>query len=178
MIVSSPVKWWRLRCHSYYLLALWWALCAPVLAGPEPKPQPIAQPLPFSHKTHAAAGLACLDCHAGAKAKESAGVAPPNKCMFCHISIKADSEPIRKLAQAQKSGQAIPWVRVYRVPAFVFFSHASHAKAGVECVTCHGPVAERDVLSAEISTKMQMCVNCHTARKASTECALCHQLGQ
>ena len=149
-----------------------------MFAGPEAKPQPIPQPLPFSHKRHAAAGLNCLECHAGAKDKERAGLAPVGKCLYCHISIKADSEPIRKLAQAQKHGEAIAWVRVYRVPAFVFFSHVSHAKAGVECAACHGPVADREVLSAEVSTKMQMCVGCHAARKVSTDCALCHQLGQ
>ena len=147
-------------------------------AGPEPKPQPVTQPLPFSHKRHAAAGVSCLDCHAGAKDKERAGMPPVSKCMFCHISIKAGSEPIRRLAQAQKNGEAIPWVRVYRVPGIVFFSHASHGKAGVECANCHGPVAEREILSAEISTKMQTCVSCHAARKASVDCALCHQLGQ
>jgi hypothetical protein len=156
------------------LLLIARAFAAP---GSETKPQPAAQPLPFSHKQHAAAGLKCLDCHTGAKTKEVAGLPPAGKCMYCHVSIKSESEPIRKLAAAQKNGTPIPWVRVYRVPAFVFFSHASHAKAGIECAACHGPVADRDVLSTEISTKMQTCVDCHTARKASNDCALCHQLG-
>ena len=44
-------------------------------------------------------------------------------------------------------------------------------------VATEKPVADRDVLSTEISTKMQTCVDCHTARKASNDCALCHQLG-
>ncbi len=52
------------------------------------------------------------------------------------------------------------------------------SKAGVYYVVRHGPVADRDVLSAEVSTRMQQCVGRHTARKASTECVLCHQLGQ
>jgi len=98
--------------------------------------------------------------------------------MFCHVTIKADSPAIRKLAKAKKTGEKIPWVRLYQVPDFVFFSHASHAAAGVGCASCHGAVAEREALAAEMPTNMQSCVACHKERHASISCVLCHQLGQ
>lgn len=139
---------------------------------------PVAQPIPFSHKQHASTGLGCVECHAGVTTEDEAGLPETRKCMFCHITVKSDSPAIQRLAAAQKSGQAIPWVRIYREPAFVFFSHASHYKAKVECVNCHGPVSRRDVLGQEVSTNMKTCVSCHTARKVSTSCVLCHQLGQ
>jgi formate-dependent nitrite reductase cytochrome c552 subunit len=138
----------------------------------------VAQPIPFSHKQHASTGLACMECHAGAKTDDEAGLPETRKCMFCHMAIKADSPTIQRLAAAQKSGEAIPWVRLYRVPDFVFFSHGSHSKAKVDCVSCHGPVSSRDVLAQEVSTDMKTCVNCHKERHASTSCVLCHQLGQ
>jgi len=96
--------------------------------------------------------------------------------MGCHSTVKADSPEIRKLHEIHKGRQKIGWVRVYKVPDFVFFSHASHLKAGEQCVTCHGPVEERHVLAQEVSTSMVACMNCHAARKASNECVLCHQL--
>ena len=74
-------------------------------------------------------------------------------------------------------GAKIAWVRVYQVPQFVFFNHGNHRKAGIECVTCHGPVADREVLAQEISAGLVGCMNCHAARKVSTECHFCHALG-
>ncbi|MCX6624874.1 MAG: cytochrome c3 family protein [Acidobacteria bacterium] len=139
-----------------------------------PPPQPIA----FSHKTHAGAAITCLDCHAGAKTKERAGFAPARKCMLCHVSIRTESPAIRKLAEASKSGTEIAWVRLYRVPDFVFFSHANHTKKGVECSVCHGQVATKDVLAREVPTTMKQCVDCHRRGNVSIDCALCHQLSQ
>jgi hypothetical protein len=135
------------------------------------------QPFPFSHKKHAAAGQTCLDCHARAAERESAGFPSTDQCMTCHETIKADSAKIKKLAAAHRRGDMVKWVRVYRLEDFVFFSHASHFKAGVQCESCHGPVAERDVLAKEVSINMVACMNCHAARKAPNGCSFCHQLG-
>jgi hypothetical protein len=184
MTRNSPENWWRSRCRKAVILGVaslsaWlchWAVPATEQAAEKP-PAPVVQPIPFSHKVHRAAGLDCLDCHAGARGQAVAGLPSARKCMYCHVSIRSDSPPIRQLAAAQRTGEPIHWIRVYRLSDFVFFSHASHSKAGVGCVNCHGPVAERDVLAAEVSTKMQWCVECHRERHASTDCALCHQLG-
>ena len=64
--------------------------------------------------------------------------------MSCHQTFKADSPHIEKLAAAAREKKPIPWVRVYRLPAYVYFSHRVHTAAGATCVTCHGPVRERD----------------------------------
>jgi hypothetical protein len=156
-------------------LVLWFGCISEAVRGAD---KPIAQPIPFSHKRHASVGLKCIECHAGAKEKERAGFPDIGKCMLCHISVKVDSPEIRKLAEVRKSGERVAWVRIYKTPDFVFFNHGNHAKAGVECSSCHGRVAERDVLGLEISTGMKTCVSCHVSRKASTDCVLCHQLGQ
>jgi hypothetical protein len=150
----------------------------PAYKGKEEKlPQAVApQPVAYSHRQHVALGLRCLDCHKGASEKDQAGLPPAAHCMGCHATIKADSPEIRKLAAIHKRGEQPAWVRIYKVPAFVFFSHASHVKAGEQCVTCHGPVQERDVLAKEVSTGMVACMNCHAARKVSNDCVFCHQL--
>ena len=136
------------------------------------------QPVPFSHKQHAAAGMSCVDCHAGAATKERAGLPASDRCMLCHQTIATEREAVQRLADLAGKGRPIEWVRVYRVPDFVFFSHARHLGAGVECAACHGSVAEREVLAKEVSTSMTTCMGCHKAKGVSNNCHLCHELGQ
>ncbi len=169
------------------MILLW--LIAGVLSAQQPpavykgqeEKLPVAvapQPIPFSHRKHIAIGQTCLDCHAGATEKDSAGLPSTELCMACHETIKAQSPEIKKLAEAHRRGEKVKWVRVYRIPDFVFFSHANHTKAGVQCQECHGAVEKRDRLMKEVSTSMVACMNCHAARKAPTGCTACHQLGQ
>jgi len=133
------------------------------------------QPVAFSHKEHAF--IACVDCHKGATKREVAEYPDTEECMLCHATIKADNPEIKKLAAFQSRGEKIKWVPIYEVPDFVFFSHDSHAKAGVICATCHGSVEKQAVLEKEVSTNMIACINCHAVRKAPTSCYICHQLG-
>jgi hypothetical protein len=136
------------------------------------------QPLPFSHKRHAAFSLSCEACHPKAPKEERAGLPASAQCMLCHANIKKDSQLNQQLAAFQKEEKPIPWSRVYRLPDFVFFSHAKHVTGKVSCAECHGPVEERDVLAAEIVHNMKTCMDCHKVRKASNQCHVCHELGQ
>ena len=151
---------------------------APYESPPEDLPRALeAQPIPFDHQLHSSKRIACADCHPGAKSTERAGLPDRDQCMLCHRAIAVDRPAVRALAELP-AGSKIRWVRAYRVPDFVFFNHAEHAKAGVECDRCHGPVATRPVLSQEVSTNMVACMNCHAERQSSNECYLCHDLGQ
>lgn len=137
---------------------------------------PVAQPVPFSHKTHAgAAKLKCLECHAIEAPGDYAGFPAEAKCMGCHVAIKADSPHIKQVAAAKQSGEPIEWKRVYRLKEFVYFSHEIHVrKAKTECGVCHGDVAAREVLHQEKSISMYACMRCHDERKAPNDCARCH----
>jgi hypothetical protein len=135
------------------------------------------QPIAFRHKLHVELGLECLDCHTSAAEKDWAGIPQAADCMKCHSPVTTGTSELVKLTRFHERKEKIPWVRVYRVPDFVFFSHATHLKADESCETCHGPVGKRDVLMQEVSTSMIFCMNCHAERKASNDCALCHQLG-
>jgi hypothetical protein len=135
------------------------------------------QPISFSHRQHAETALACRDCHAGATEKERAGLPQTDTCMLCHQTIANASAAIQRLANVHAEGAKVEWVRVYQVPDLVFFSHASHVGAGIDCSTCHGPVGQRDVLAKEVSTGMVRCMNCHAASDVSNDCVFCHQLG-
>ncbi len=97
------------------------------------------------------------------------------KCMQCHETIKTESSDIVRLAQYHKDRKPVPWVPVYRVPDYVFFSHLRHVKkAGIDCDVCHGPVAERDVVVREKSIGMVACVDCHKEKGARNTCRTCH----
>jgi len=146
---------------------------------PEPLPWAVApQPLPFSHKQHAEAGLNCRDCHRGAAVADKAGFPSLDKCMSCHRTIAAGSGHVQRLSRLHELKRPVDWVRVYTIPDFVFFSHAKHVGAGLDCQVCHGPVAAREVLEKEVSTGMTGCMECHAQRQARNDCKACHELGR
>jgi hypothetical protein len=132
------------------------------------------QPVPYSHKTHIAAGLQCKQCHKNPDPGEMMGFPSSSFCMGCHQSVKKESPHIQKIAASAKENKPLPWVRVYKIPSYVFFSHRAHAETGAACQTCHGPVAERDVITREVDISMGACMDCHRKNKASNDCKYCH----
>ena len=121
----------------------------------------------------------CEVCHATTAKSERAGLPETVLCMSCHSTVRRDAPPIRRLAAFQQEARPIPWVRVYKLPDYVFFSHARHVGQGrLECAACHGPVARRDQLARERPIHMKSCVDCHKARSATIACNACHELGQ
>lgn len=139
-----------------------------------PKPPP-EQPVAFSHAKHSQAGIKCLDCHAMRAPGDQAGFPAVAVCMGCHATIRKESPEIAKLATFASAKKAVPWVRVYKVPKTVYFSHEVHVKqAKATCDACHGPVAEREAIGLEKSIHMAACMECHDRMKASNKCDLCH----
>ncbi len=98
--------------------------------------------------------------------------------MNCHRTVKTDSPEIKKLVALPPDATPFPKRQVYTVEDFVFFSHARHRKAGVDCKECHADVASHDNVTLEIPVTMKSCVACHNARHASVTCNTCHELGQ
>lgn len=146
------------------------------------------QPIHFSHKIHAGDNeIDCKYCHSSARVSKHSGIPSLNICMNCHQNIyEYNGEPdlalgydkefytaeIKKLYEAvgwdeenqRYTGQTNPvkWVRIHNLPDFVFFNHAQHVEvAGVDCVTCHGPVEEMEVLYQYAPLTMGWCIECH-----------------
>ena len=142
-----------------------------------PQPPAPAQPLPFSHRVHATAGLNCDSCHQTTNDGKQMRIPDATQCMACHQSIAKDRPAIQKLARLQKAGGRIPWVRVYHLPDFVFFSHQKHLAAKVDCAVCHGMVRNMDSMRQVKDISMMSCVNCHNLRKATVSCGQCHNIG-
>jgi c(7)-type cytochrome triheme protein len=96
-------------------------------------------------------------------------------CMGCHQAVKANSPHIEMVAAAARENKPLPWVRVYQVPTYVYFSHRVHTAAAVDCDSCHGPVRERDLITKEVLHNMRSCMACHAATKARNDCRACHE---
>jgi Cytochrome c7 and related cytochrome c len=157
------------------LLTLGAFLIAAGWAQPSALPTPPVQPIPFNHKTHIALGLTCTGCHTIAAPGDQAGFPNASFCMGCHATIKKDDPAIQALAGFAKENKRVPWVRIYKLPPVIYFSHQVHYReAKVDCTECHGPVAERSVLVKEKSTAMADCMKCHDARRAPNGCDVCH----
>lgn len=145
------------------------------------------QPIPFSHRLHAGNNkIPCQYCHTGADRSRHAGIPPLQTCMNCHKVTKADSPPIRRVAEAFGRGDAVGWQRVYELPDHVYFDHRPHVNAGVACQYCHGAVQGMEVLSRFMNMRMGACLNCHrdpgealpprsSLRRGPEHCAACHR---
>jgi hypothetical protein len=143
------------------------------------------QPIHFPHNVHVQQyKIDCQYCHANARRSTAAGLPSVSRCMGCHQITAADKPEIKKLADYAARGEPIPWVRVYKLPEFTYFSHKAHVAAGVRCQTCHGPVETMTAVGAVTGPRltndllhlvglrpappplsMGWCVDCH--RKAN-----------
>src|SRR6266849_7618740 len=133
------------------------------------------QPIPFSHKLHLSFDLKCLECHSNPEPGDRMTLPAASKCMECHRTIVKEKPAIQKLAEFAKSGERIPWVRMYVVSGWVLWNHRAHLEAGMKCEMCHGDVSKMEILSAATNvTTMAGCVECHRKNDASTGCQFCH----
>jgi len=120
------------------------------------------QPVPYSHKVHARdLGLDCRFCHTGVETSPVAGIPPTKTCMNCHNMIKADSDKLTLIRESFKNGTPMKWVRVHKSPDYVYFDHSAHINVGVGCASCHGNIAEMEVVAQFKPLSMGWCLDCH-----------------
>jgi hypothetical protein len=125
--------------------------------------QPV-QPVPYSHKLHAGdLGLDCRYCHIGVEVSAFATIPPTQVCMNCHTLIKTDSEKLKPVRDSWTNGTPIQWVRIHDLPDYAYFNHSAHINAGVGCASCHGNVAEMEVVIQKEPLSMGWCLDCHRA---------------
>ncbi|HEY6085198.1 MAG TPA: cytochrome c3 family protein [Nitrospira sp.] len=134
------------------------------------------QPVAFTHARHAGdLHINCLYCHRSATASTTAGVPSVHLCMSCHQNLARDKPETLKLMAYWEDQQPIEWVRLHRLPDFVYFTHEMHLRSGLECVTCHGHVDQMPSTPRAASFEMGWCISCHEARGVSRDCWTCHK---
>jgi hypothetical protein len=124
---------------------------------------PRPQPVPFSHKHHAAElGIDCRYCHTSVEVSSSAGMPPTQTCMNCHSQIWTNAAILEPVRASYRNSQPLSWTRVNAVPDFVYFNHSIHVAKGVGCTTCHGPIGDMNITWRANTLYMRWCLDCHT----------------
>lgn len=139
---------------------------------------PVKQPLAYSHKVHTEI-LKCDECHTGVLNSAAAGLPDIKICMGCHSEEPLSKSPEeKKLINFIKKKQNIPWVRLYKNPVHVYFSHNRHVSVGkLECEKCHGNMGKTTAppSTALISINMDYCLSCHEKHNVDNSCVICHK---
>jgi hypothetical protein len=124
--------------------------------------QQIAQPIQFDHRHHVVDDLIdCKYCHQTVDHAPSAGIPPTGLCLNCHSQVWNKSRLLDLVRASWFSGEPIPWVRVHKLPDFVYFNHAAHVNKGVGCVECHGRVDQMPAIEQVAPLTMGWCLDCH-----------------
>ncbi len=122
----------------------------------------VAQPVQFDHRHHVQDDLIdCRYCHASVDRAPSAGLPPTELCLNCHAQVWNRSPLLDVLRASWFSNKAVPWVRVHKLPDFVYFNHAIHVNKGVGCAECHGRVDQMAVIHQSQPLTMGWCIECH-----------------
>ncbi|HXH61893.1 MAG TPA: cytochrome c3 family protein [Fimbriimonadaceae bacterium] len=123
---------------------------------------PRDQPIPFSHRHHAMElGIDCRFCHTSVETSAVAGLPTTEVCMTCHSQIWTNSPLLEPLRKSWETGTPIEWVKVNRVPDFVYFDHSIHINRGINCNTCHGPIQQMTITEKGQTFHMSWCLECH-----------------
>jgi hypothetical protein len=124
--------------------------------------EPVAQPIPFSHKHHAGDdGIDCRYCHSTVETSAYAGLPSTHVCLSCHSQLYVDALPLQPLHRSAATGKPIEWQRVHMLPDFVYFNHSVHVNKGVGCIECHGRVDQMPITWQVERLNMQWCLGCH-----------------
>jgi hypothetical protein len=123
-----------------------------------------AQPVPFSHKHHTGElGIDCRNCHESVETQATAGLPPTHTCMTCHSQIWTASQMLAPVRESLVTDKPLQWVRVSRLPDYVYFNHSIHIVKGVGCSSCHGAVDTMQLTYPAKSFTMAFCLSCHRA---------------
>jgi hypothetical protein len=120
------------------------------------------QPVPFSHEHHVGRlGIDCRYCHTGVEQAAFAGLPSTHTCMTCHSQIWNTAAVLQPVRESLAQRQPLHWIRVNRVPDFVYFDHSIHVAKGIGCTTCHGAIGAMPLTYRAEPLTMGWCLTCH-----------------
>jgi len=120
------------------------------------------QPVSFSHQLHAGQmNIDCQYCHISVEKSRHATAPAVSICMNCHSIARKDQPEIIKLTDYYKTGKALEWKRIHKVPDYAYFNHSVHVNKGIDCTSCHGDIAQMDKVGQMNSFTMGACLDCH-----------------
>lgn len=120
------------------------------------------QPVAYDHSLHVdQLGLDCRYCHTFVDRSEHANVPDSATCMNCHNQVLPDSPKLAPVRESFRTGEPVPWVRIHKLPDYVYFNHAVHVNRGISCVECHGQINQMPVVEHAKPLTMTFCLDCH-----------------
>ena len=120
------------------------------------------QPVAYSHELHARElGIDCRYCHTNVERSSAATVPTTQTCMNCHSIVKSDSPKLTAIHDAWDNAKRMEWVRVHKLPDYVYFDHSVHVRSGVGCADCHGRIDLMDQVRQTQPLSMAWCLECH-----------------
>jgi Cytochrome c7 and related cytochrome c len=142
------------------------------------------------------ASSVCMNCHSSIWASATAMRAEAERAAAAKEPMRVVASPeLRKLYDAMavdanldpdpsRPARPIQWLRIHRLPDFVYFDHRSHVNKGVLCQTCHGPIETMQRVRQFSDLSMGWCVDCHRQANrqgirgqsvhATLDCTGCH----
>ena len=81
--------------------------------------------------------------------------------MGCHTFVKTDSEKLKLVRESWETGKPIEWIKVHMLPEYAYFNHSVHVNSGVSCISCHGNIAEMEVVYQVKPLSMDWCLDWH-----------------
>ncbi len=81
--------------------------------------------------------------------------------MNCHKLVLPESEKMKPVRESYITKRPIEWIRVHKLPDYVYFRHDAHLRAGVGCISCHGNIAQMEVVKQMMPLSMSWCLDCH-----------------
>ena len=70
--------------------------------------EPVAQPIPFSHKHHVGDdGIDCRYCHTAVETQRHAGLPSTHICLSCHSQLYTDAKVLEPLRESERTGKPV-----------------------------------------------------------------------
>ncbi len=139
----------------------------------------VVQPIAFNHRKHTQdLKLACEFCHQYVKTGAHPGLPSAETCAMCHQVPLGTSPEAAKLTTLISQGRPVVFVKTFRLPPYVFYTHRRHVGiANLACTNCHGGIAltTRPPARPLVRIRMQLCLDCHQRMHQTTDCVACHR---
>ena len=65
------------------------------------------------------------------------------------------------MRESYKTGNPVEWIKIHKLPDYVYFNHRAHVTAGVSCVNCHGRIDQMVEVHQVQPLNMAWCLECH-----------------
>jgi nitrate/TMAO reductase-like tetraheme cytochrome c subunit len=119
----------------------------------------------FPHDTHIVdEELECNDCHTNVSqsTKGLDDLMPEaDACADCH---EIDGEP--EVKTSLNAAKILAYSKL--------FSHQLHIDEKIDCIDCHGDVAQNEAGQTVLRPDMVTCMDCHKAQYVKNKCSTCH----